>query len=132
MDLDFRQLLLGLAGPQGAQVRSAASQALAARLFQKEAKGATNSSPQAAKAAKAKKPSPLPESGDGVSAAFQRQQERRATKALRVPSSAYSDRLDSATLVELGPSRGDPRSAASALASAPPCLAARRQAARDG
>ncbi|CAE7884732.1 unnamed protein product [Symbiodinium microadriaticum] len=118
VDLDFRQLLLGLAGPQGAQVRSAASQALAARLFQKEAKGATNSSPQAAKAAKAKKPSPLPESGDGVSAAFQRQQERRATKALRVPSSAYSDRLDSATLVELGPSRGDPRSAASALASA--------------
>lgn len=84
VDLDFRQLLLGLAGPQGAQVRSAASQALAARLFQKEAKGATNSSPQAAKAAKAKKPSPLPESGDGVSAAFQRQQERRATKALRV------------------------------------------------
>ncbi|CAE7759465.1 unnamed protein product [Symbiodinium necroappetens] len=81
VDLDFRQLLLGLAGPQGAQVRSAASQALAARLFQKEAKEATNSSPQAAQA---KKPSPLPESGDGVSAAFQRQQERRATKALRV------------------------------------------------
>jgi len=40
VDLDFRQLLRGLAGPQGAQVRSAASEALAARLRQAKAGGA--------------------------------------------------------------------------------------------
>eukprot|EP00439_Symbiodinium_sp_Y106_P016519 s2446_g2.t1 len=40
VDLDFRQLLRGLAGPQGAQVRSAAGEALAARLRQAKAGGA--------------------------------------------------------------------------------------------
>ena len=71
VDLDFRQLLRGLAGPQGAQVRSAASEALAARLRQAKAGGA-----------RAKKEDSL----EPVRA-LSRQQER-GQKALRVPSSA--------------------------------------------
>ena len=102
VDLDFRQLLLGLAGRQGAQVRSAASQVLAARLLQKEAPKATP---------KARKPFPLPESGLDV-AAFQRQQER-ATKALRVRSSNHTDSARST------------KNSASRLGSSLPRLAAR-------
>ncbi|CAE7229899.1 unnamed protein product [Symbiodinium sp. CCMP2592] len=86
VDLDFRQLLLGLAGPQGALVRSAASDALAARLRLQKQAGAARAKETAARARAPASPAPA----TTAAISFQARQQERGQKALRVRSSAQA------------------------------------------